>query len=83
VVAPWWPTSVAAGRLLEPPHSGLGARTKTTRESMLTFAVSADKSRITSDRPKTNIWQENAAEYSDDNEYSALGSKHYKKVKFA
>jgi hypothetical protein len=34
-------------------------------------------------RPKTNIRQENAAEYSADNEYSAQGSKHYKKVKFA
>jgi hypothetical protein len=46
---------VAAGRLLEPPHSGMGAQTQTTRESMLTFAVSADKSRITSDQPKTDF----------------------------
>jgi hypothetical protein len=42
-----------------------------------------------SDRPKTdflvsaeNIRQENAAEYSADNEYSAQGSKHCKKVRF-
>jgi hypothetical protein len=42
-----------------------------------------DRKRIFWFRPKTNIWQENAAEYSADNEYSAQGSKHYKKVKFA
>jgi hypothetical protein len=34
-------------------------------------------------RTKTNNRQENAAEYSADNKYSAHGSKHYKKVKFA
>jgi hypothetical protein len=32
---------------------------------------------------KTNIRQENAFEYSADNEYLAQGSKHYKKIKFA
>jgi hypothetical protein len=42
-----------------------------------------DQKRIFWFRPKTNIWQENAAEYLADNEYSAQGSKHYKKVKFA
>jgi hypothetical protein len=31
-------------------------------------------------RPKTNIRQENAAEYLADNEYSAQGSKHSKNV---
>jgi hypothetical protein len=34
-------------------------------------------------RPKTNIRQENASEYSANNEYLAQGSKHYKKGKFA
>ena len=32
-------------------------------------------------RPKTNIRQENATEYSANNEYSAQGSKHCKSVK--
>jgi hypothetical protein len=32
-------------------------------------------------RPKTNIRQENATEYSADNEYSAQGRKHRKSVK--
>jgi hypothetical protein len=31
-------------------------------------------------RPKTNIWQENAAEYSANNKYSAQGRKHQKNV---
>jgi hypothetical protein len=39
-----------------------------------------DRKRIFLFRPKTNIWQENAAEYSADNEYSAHGSKHRKNV---
>jgi hypothetical protein len=39
-----------------------------------------DRKRIFLFRPKTNIRQENAAEYSADNEYSAQGSKHCKKV---
>jgi hypothetical protein len=33
-----------------------------------------------SDRPKTYIRQENAAEYSADNEYSAQGNKHRKNL---
>jgi hypothetical protein len=41
-----------------------------------------DRKRIFFFRPKTNIRQENAAEYSADNEYSAQGSKHCKKVRF-
>jgi hypothetical protein len=47
------------------------------------FLVVIDRKRIFLFRPKTNIRQENAAEYSADNEYSAQGSKHYKKFKFA
>jgi hypothetical protein len=39
-----------------------------------------DRKRIFLFRPKTNIRQENAAKYSADNEYSAQGSKHCKKV---
>jgi hypothetical protein len=39
-----------------------------------------DRKRIFLFRPKTNIRQENAAEYLADNEYSAQGSKHCKKV---
>jgi hypothetical protein len=39
-----------------------------------------DRNRIFLFRPKTNIRQENAAEYSADNEYSAQGSKHCKNV---
>jgi hypothetical protein len=39
-----------------------------------------DRKRIFLFRTKTNIRQENAAEYSADNEYSAQGSKHCKKV---
>jgi hypothetical protein len=39
-----------------------------------------DRKRIFLFRPKTNIRQENAAEYSADNEYSAQGSKHSKNV---
>jgi hypothetical protein len=39
-----------------------------------------DRKRIFLFRPKTNIWQENAAEYLADNEYSAQGSKHRKNV---
>jgi hypothetical protein len=42
-----------------------------------------DRKRIFLFRLKTNIRQENAAEYSTDNEYLAQGSKHYKKIKFA
>jgi hypothetical protein len=42
-------------------------------------AVVIDRKQIFGFRPKTNIRQENAAEYSTDNEYSAQGSKHYKK----
>jgi hypothetical protein len=42
--------------------------------------VVIDRKRIFLFRPKTNIRQENAAEYSADNEYSAQGSKHCKKV---
>jgi hypothetical protein len=41
-----------------------------------------DQKRIILFRPKTNIRQENAAEYSADNEYSAPGSKHCKKIRF-
>jgi hypothetical protein len=37
-----------------------------------------DRKRIFLFWPKTNIRQENAAEYSADNEYSAQGSKHLK-----
>jgi hypothetical protein len=40
-----------------------------------------DRKRIFLFRPKTNIRQENATEYSADNEYSAKGSKHRKSVK--
>jgi hypothetical protein len=39
-----------------------------------------DQKRIFLFWPKTNIRQENAAEYSADNEYSAQGSKHFKNV---
>jgi hypothetical protein len=42
-----------------------------------------DRKRIFLFRLKTNIRQENAAEYLGDNEYSAQGSKDEKKVKFA
>jgi hypothetical protein len=35
-----------------------------------------DRKRMFLFRPKTNIQQENAAEYSADNEYSAHGRKH-------
>jgi hypothetical protein len=41
-----------------------------------------DRKRIFLFQPKTNIWQENAAEYSADNEYSAQGSKHCKNINF-
>jgi hypothetical protein len=37
-----------------------------------------DRKRIFLFQPKTNIRQENAAEYSADNEYSAQGSKYGK-----
>jgi hypothetical protein len=47
------------------------------------LGIVIDRKRIFLFRPKTNIRQENAAEYSADNKYSAQGSKHYKKVKFA
>jgi hypothetical protein len=36
-----------------------------------------DRKRIFLFRPKTNIRQENDAEYSADNKYSAQGNKHY------
>jgi hypothetical protein len=39
-----------------------------------------DRKRIFLFRPKTNIWQEKAAKYSANNEYSAQGSKHCKNV---
>jgi hypothetical protein len=39
-----------------------------------------DRKRILLFRPKTNIRQENATEYSADNEYSAQSSKHRKSV---
>jgi hypothetical protein len=41
-----------------------------------------DRKRIFLFWPKTNIRQENAAEYSAHNEYSAQGSKHCKNVDF-
>jgi cobalamin biosynthesis protein CobT len=44
--------------------------------------VVIDRKRIFLFRPKTNIRQENAAEYSADNKYSAAGSKQCKTVKF-
>jgi hypothetical protein len=50
---------------------------------MATFAawpVVIDRKRIFLFRPKTNICQEKAAEYSADNKYSAQGSKHCKNV---
>jgi hypothetical protein len=40
--------------------------------------VVIDRKRIFLFRPKTNIRQENAAEYSADNEYSGQGGKHRK-----
>jgi hypothetical protein len=43
-------------------------------------ALVIDRKRIFLFWPKTNIRQENAAEYSADNEYSAQGSKHRKNV---
>jgi hypothetical protein len=39
-----------------------------------------DRKQIFLFRPKTNIRQENAAEYSADNEYSAQGNKHPKNL---
>jgi hypothetical protein len=42
--------------------------------------VVIDRKRIFLCRPKMNIWQENTAAFSADNEYSAQGSKHHKNV---
>jgi hypothetical protein len=46
----------------------------------LTSILVIDRKRIFWFRPKTNIRQEKAAEYSAGNEYSAQGSKHRQNV---
>jgi hypothetical protein len=46
---------------------------------VLLLRIVIDRKRIFLFRPKTNIRQENAAEYSADNKYSAQCNKHLKK----